>query len=67
MPMHTIMHNLFVKVKLESTEILEIVFFLSISSDSFYKKMLLESVTIPLSVLAGWKKSLEGMVTNPLW
>ena len=38
-----IMHKL-ENVKLESTEILEIRFFLFTSSDSFHKKMLLESL-----------------------
>ena len=35
-------------MKLESTEILEISFFF-VSSDSCHKKMLLESLTIPLN------------------
>ena len=44
---HIIVHNL-KNVKLEATEILEINFFSFISSDSCHKKMLLESVNIPL-------------------
>ena len=41
------MHNLF-NVKLESTEILEVRFFVHI--DSFLRKMLLESMKIPLAL-----------------
>ena len=48
MQQHIITHNL-KNVKLESTEILKInFFFLFISFDSCYKKMLLESQNIPL-------------------
>ena len=45
--MHIIMHNL-LNTKLRSSEILEITFFLLISSDLCHKKMLLESLNIPL-------------------
>ena len=47
---HIIMHKL-ENVKLESTEILDLSFFLFISSDSCHKNMLLESLNIPLSYL----------------
>ena len=37
-------------MKLESTEILEIIYFLLISCDLCHKQMLLESLTIPLTL-----------------
>ena len=43
-------HALLVKVKLESTDILEITFFLLTSPDLCYEKMLLESLTILLKM-----------------
>ena len=45
---HIIMHNSLENVNLESTEILETSFFMFLSSDSCHKKMLLESLNIPL-------------------
>ena len=48
--------------KLGSTETLEITFFLLISSDLYHKKMLLESLNIPLSLMANL---MIGLMASP--
>ena len=45
--------------KLGSTETLEITFFLLISSDLCHKKMLLESLNIPLPIFVSPERSSE--------